>query len=103
MESANTPPQNIDVYFTHLRQAKVFDRIAGLILGTFHNFKTSSPDRYKPLRDVVMTCLKGFDFPVLKTQDFGHFSHFCPLPLGAQCQMDAEKKTFQITQPLFEQ
>lgn len=97
LETMKQTSQNIDVHFTHLLQAGVFQRISGMILGKFYD--CGSPE---VLKKMILNILSPYSFPILKTVDFGHFSHFCPLPLGRKIQMNAQKKSFQIIEPLFE-
>ena len=98
LETMNLTPQKIDVYLTHLLQAKVFDQVVGLVLGKFHNCNISTLN----LKKMILNILSDYKFPILKTQDFGHFSHMCPLPLGVKCQIHSTKKIFQIIDPIFE-
>ena len=94
--------QNIDVCLTHLKQIGIFNKISGLIIGTFYN---SNPGAFlkskKNLKEVFLDNLSKFNFPILKTIDFGHFSHICPLPLGSNCQLNSIKKTIHVSNPLF--
>ena len=101
LETMNQTSQNIDVYMTHLLQAGVFDRISGLVLGKFYNCCASSQYE-KPLKEIIMDILSGFSFPILKTVDFGHFSHMCPLPLGIKCRVNAHMRSFRILEPMLQ-
>ncbi|MBC6416151.1 MAG: LD-carboxypeptidase [Bdellovibrionales bacterium] len=101
LESMNQTFQNIDVYLTHFKQAGIFNKISGLLLGTFHNcnhgpFLKSK----KTLKEIFLKNLSDFSFPILKTVDFGHFSHMCPLALGSHCHLNSIKKTIHILKPL---
>ena len=98
LETMKQTSQNVDVYLTHLLQAGVFMRISGLILGKF--YECGDPQL---LKKIIMDILSPYNFPILKTVDFGHFSHFCPLPLGGKIKMNAREKSFQITEPLFKE
>ena len=98
LETMKQTPQNIDVYITHLMQAGAFKNIAGLILGKFYNCNS---ERYnKPLKNIILD-ICGTRFPILKTVDFGHFSHFCPLPLGIKCRLNSKEKSLHILEPIF--
>ena len=96
LETMKQTSQSIDVQWTHLRQAGIFEKISGLILGKFYD--CGDPHL---LKQIIMDILSPYSFPILKTVDFGHFSHSCPLPLGSNVRMNAQKKSFQITEPLF--
>ena len=96
LEAVNCNLQRIDVHITHLAYAGVFDQISGLVLGKFYNCGSS-----KLLKETIMNILSNFKFPILKTENFGHFSHMCPLPLGIQCSINTKIKSFQILEPIF--
>ena len=100
LESLNQSYQSIDVCLTQLDQAGVFNKINGLILGTFHNCISSKNDKEDPLKTVFKDILAPYKFPILKTVDFGHFSHICPFPLGAMCEVDAENKSIVFVEPV---
>jgi len=100
LETMRQSLQKIDVHFTHLLQTGVFERISGLVLGKFYDCGESSKNK-KTLKEVVMNILSDFQFPILKTEDFGHFSHICPLPLGVKCQLSATTKSLRILDPIF--
>ena len=96
LETMNQNLQQIDVHLTHLLQSGVFNKISGLLLGKFYNCG-SAPQ----LKSLVLEILKEFDFPILKTEDFGHFSHICPLPIGGFCEINSEIKSFKILERIF--
>jgi len=100
LETMGQNLQKIDVHITHLLQTGVFERISGLVLGKFYDCGESSKNK-KTLKEVVMNILSDFQFPILKTEDFGHFSHICPLPLGVKCQLSATTKSLRILDPIF--
>ena len=100
LESINQTPQNIDVCLTQLCQAGVFNKIKGLILGTFHNCITSKNNKDKPLKKIFKDILQLSKIPILKTVDFGHFSHICPFPLGAMCEVDATNTKITLLKPI---
>ena len=97
LEQLSESPQEINVVITHFKQAKVFDKISGLLLGKFYNcIDKEHEERNKPLKNVFLDELKEYDFPILKTEDFGHFSHMFPIPIGAKGRINATNKTIEI-------
>ncbi|MDE0150890.1 MAG: LD-carboxypeptidase [Bdellovibrionales bacterium] len=83
------------------RLVGVFNRITGMILGKFYH--SESPQNYdQTLKAIILDITSDFKFPILKTVDFGHFSHFCPLPLGVMCRIDATQKLFKILDPVIQ-
>lgn len=88
LESYELRPAELVAHLRHLRQAGVFDSIAGLLLG---NFMVEGP-----LDGIFRDELADFSFPILKTKDFGHNSHMAPLPIGGKASMDATRKTLVL-------
>ncbi len=102
LESMNQTFQNIDVCLTYFKQVGIFNKISGLVLGTFHNCNHGAFLKSKKnLKKIFLDNLSDFNFPILKTVDFGHFSHICPLPLGSNCRLNSLEKTIHILTPLF--
>lgn len=100
LEDIQKKPQHIDVMLTHLEQAGVFAQISGLLLGNFYDCVDSFQTEWnKPLRDLVLSVTGAYQFPILKTEDFGHFSHICPIPLGCEGQIDATAQTIDFLEP----
>lgn len=97
LEQIGEPPQEINVVLTHFKHAGVFDKVSGLLLGKFYECMDKKHEDWdKPLNDVFLDELKEYDFPILKTEDFGHFSHMFPVPIGAKGRIDATNKTIEI-------
>ncbi len=103
LEQLFESPQEINVVLTHLKHTGAFDKINGLLLGKFHGcVDEKHEDWNKPLKELFLTELKEYDFPILKTEDFGHFSHMFPIPIGAKCRIDATNKTIEIIESVVE-
>ena len=81
-----------------LRQAGVFDRIAGMVVGnpTDVTPRDGGPDA---LRDVVLDVIGDRDFPVLAYVDFGHSSPNLPMPIGVRAEVDADNLTLSLLEP----
>jgi len=90
-------PQQINVVLTHFKHAGVFDKINGLLLGKFYECVDKKNEEWnKPLKQIFLDELAGFDFPIMKTEDFGHFSHMFPVPIGCKGRINANKKEIEI-------
>jgi muramoyltetrapeptide carboxypeptidase len=100
LEDISNPPKLIDVDLTHLKLAGAFDQIAGLLLGKFYEcVDAKNPHWNKPLKHLVTEVLGEYDFPILKTNDFGHFSHMSPIPIGCRGRIDSSAKAIEILEP----
>ncbi len=82
-----------------LRHAGVFDRIAGMVVGTPTDVtpRAGGPDT---LREIVLDVLGDRDFPVLGHVDFGHSSPNLPLPVGIRAELDADALTLSLLEPV---
>ena len=76
--------QLLDIY----RSFRVFERIAGLVVG--HNSKMQQKE-YKgaQLEDLVLEYTCDMNFPILKVNSFGHCVGNTLIPIGARGVMDA--------------
>ena len=81
-----------------LRQAGVFDRIAGMVVGTPTDV-TPRDGGPETLREVVLDVIGDRDFPVLGHVDFGHCSPNLPMPIGVRAEVDADRLTLSLLEP----
>ena len=83
-----------------LREAGVFDRIAGMIVGPTSTIETSE-EGPGTLREVVLDVLGDRDIPVLGNVDIGHEPPNVPLPLGVLAEVDADAASITLLEPAF--
>jgi muramoyltetrapeptide carboxypeptidase len=81
-----------------LRHAGVFDRIAGMIVGTPFEVDPTE-DGPDTLREIVLDVLGERDIPVLGNVDVGHDPPNLPMPLGVRAEMDADAMTLSLSEP----
>jgi len=75
-----------------MKEAKMFNEINGILLGKFI-ITNGNP---KQIKEIFVNALKEFNIPILKTEDFGHNSHFTPIPIGGEIEINATKKEIII-------
>lgn len=73
-----------DKYIGLLKYHGVFDKIKGLWIGHYHGDTEDTK-----IEDIFMRHLKGYDFPILKCDDFGHDCEKVVIPIGAKIKLDA--------------
>ncbi len=85
-----------------LKEIGVFDKIKGIVIGYIFGFqdkewivKNNIKTKYE---EIVLDITREYNFPILKTNDFGHNCPNCFLPIGANAKLDATGKTIKITQ-----
>lgn len=73
-------------YLTQLKQMGVFDKINGLLLGTFTAMETSNevPD----IVSIAVSVINNIKLPIVKTEDIGH-------NLNAKCLIIGKKYEFK--------
>ncbi len=102
LEDVGEEAYSIDRMLTHLRLAKKFDRVAGIIFG---ECRDCGPRDYKPsmesnysLGEVLDSILGELKVPVLYGLTIGHTADQLTLPLGVMATLDADQGTLDITE-----
>jgi muramoyltetrapeptide carboxypeptidase len=86
----------IDNFLWHLRNARVFKKIEGMVVGKITNLETiedetekwANMDRPPLIEDVILKATEGYNFPILYGVDFGHDTPSLTLPIGAKALLD---------------
>lgn len=85
-----------------LKEIGVFDKIKGVVIGYVYGFQDEEIAKKNDVKvkyeDIVLDLTKEYDFPILKTNDFGHRNPNCFLPIGAKVKINASKKEIEITE-----
>ena len=80
-----------DRYIGLLKYHRVFDKIKGLWIGHYHGDTEDTK-----IEDIFMRHLKGYNFPILKCDDFGHDCEKVVIPIGAKVRLDADNGLVKI-------
>lgn len=87
--------------FLHLKLAGVFDQVAGIVIGEFAEVPKAGSDRDHPSPAIEDVLLEYFADgpPCVYGYSFSHGAMTLPVPIGAQCAMDADtgQVMFQFT------
>lgn len=86
----------LDQAFIHFRQAGVFDKINGLILGHFYGSRMEDKSQDREVSDVILEITKDYSFPILQIGELGHNVENYVLPIGCRAKIDTWKKRFLI-------
>jgi muramoyltetrapeptide carboxypeptidase len=93
----------LDRMFTQLRNAGVFDKISGLIVGQFTDVTDSGKTPFqRKLPQVIEEATQGKKFPVVINAPFGHGKDIPAYPFGAKAELNAsgkKKPTLSPTKP----
>ena len=79
-----SPPEAISNYLYNLKQNGVFDKIKGVWVG---NYEGSVP-----LEKILLDVLEDdYDFPIIKSNNFGHTEKKTVIPVGGKAKIDTSK------------
>lgn len=73
----------------HLRLAGVLDRVAGIVIGEFVEVPTKLEDKVPAIEDVIEQYFADGP-PCSFGYSFSHGPMTCPIPIGAECSLDAD-------------
>ena len=81
-----TPPELVSNYFYHMKQNGVFDKIKGIWVGNY--------DGSVALEKILLDVLEDkYNFPIIKSNNFGHTERKTVIPVGAKAKIDTTKDT----------
>ncbi|MBI4815628.1 MAG: LD-carboxypeptidase [Deltaproteobacteria bacterium] len=90
LEDVGEATYRLDRMLTHLALAGVFNGIAGVIAGEFHECRPRN-DEEPSAKDVLVDRLSRLGVPVVFGLPFGHGSRNLPIPLGVTARLDADR------------
>ncbi len=87
IEDVGEEPYKMDRYLAHLRQAGVFERINGLIIGQFLDCEDAR--RPEPtIHEVIYEYIRELTIPVIYDFPYGHGMRKVSMPIGARATLD---------------
>jgi len=97
LEEINEPPYKIDRMFNQLRLNKVFDKVSGIILGSFVD--CNEPDKEKKtltLEEVWSDYLSSIKIPVINSFPHGHIKDMVTVPFGIRIKLNTTKGNLEF-------
>jgi muramoyltetrapeptide carboxypeptidase len=95
VEAYEMSPKACHAAFAQLLQMGVFDQINGAIVGYIDSMQRK-PTPPPHMEDILNDLSRGFNFPILKINDFGHNCPNTILPVGAEAALDADQMSLAI-------
>jgi muramoyltetrapeptide carboxypeptidase len=86
-------PDALENMLQQLVQARVLDRVAGLVFGRGCRFRRC---RDRSMHSVLRDVIADFEVPVLADVDFGHSEPRLTLPIGIAVQVDATSREIHL-------
>ena len=82
-----TPPAFASNFLYYMKQNGVFDKIKGLWIGNYNH------ESGIPLEKIVLDVLEEeYNFPIIKSDNFGHTENKIVIPIGAKAKIDTGSK-----------
>lgn len=88
LEQTEYNPPRFDAFLTGLALRGIFNRISGLVIGTFGMEHDNTI-----INKIVRAQLERFDFPIISNVDLGHTDPMITLPIGAVACLDAKNES----------
>lgn len=88
----------LDSMMTQLRQAGMFDKCVGIVLGGFTNCTEEYEHYALHLDDIIRDIIVPAGKPVLGNMSIGHTPTKITVPLGVRCALDADAGTLVMTE-----
>ncbi|MGB8816176.1 MAG: LD-carboxypeptidase [Minisyncoccia bacterium] len=97
-EEVGTCPAQIDFLLQELKLAGVFKKIKGMVVGYLSDCTDKKyPQDNRSIDEIILGRTKGFDFPIIKVDYFGHdVKNFLAIPIGTEAIIDTNKKIFSV-------
>jgi muramoyltetrapeptide carboxypeptidase len=95
LEEIEIEGYTLDGIFTHLRNAKLFDGAAGIVVGDLTT-KWSGGIAELSTEDIVEEVLAPLGLPLVFGVPIGHGKHHATVPLGAMATLDADAGTLVV-------
>lgn len=98
LEDVGEQPYKIDRYLAHLKQAGIFDKINGLILGEFIDCEDEDKRSFT-IADILNDYFSEASFPVIYNFPYGHGDIKFSMPIGVTTFLDTNRNRFRVTNP----
>jgi muramoyltetrapeptide carboxypeptidase len=101
LEDLDTKPYQIDRMITHLKHARKFESVHGVVFGEMLNC-SQHPEQGYTLQEVLLDLLKEFKFPILYGFSTGHTSRpnvIVPFGVRARLALTSSAPTFELLEP----
>ena len=97
LEDVGEEPYRIDRYLAQLKQAGIFDKINGLILGNFIEPDINIQKNSFTIKEVLGQYFNNANYPVLYNFPYGHGDIKFTMPVGTNATIDTKKNTIVVS------
>lgn len=90
-EAMTQPLDLLDQRLVQFREVGLFDRTKGMLIGKIRGEEANTvKDMTSEVKKIILDITSEFDFPIIASMDFGHYTPNLPLPMGLKASMDTE-------------
>jgi len=90
-EAMAQPLDLLDQRLVQFREAGLFDRTKGMLIGKIRGEEAGAvKDMTSEVKKVVLDITEEFDFPIIASMDFGHYTPNLPLPMWLKASMNTK-------------
>jgi muramoyltetrapeptide carboxypeptidase len=102
IEDVDEDPHRVDAMFTHLLNAGIVQKAAGIVIGEMTRTDEQQDEGIggKPWREIVKERLSPLGIPSIVDFPFGHNKNMLSLPLGIRAKLDADNGTLTYLENL---
>ena len=101
IEDVGEKPYKIDRYLAQLRQAGVFNKIRGLILGDFLDCNADEGETSFSVDEIIREYFSQVKFPVIYHFPYGHGDVKFSMPIGVHAQLDTRRESIILANPFY--
>ncbi len=103
LEEVGEEPYRVDRMLTQLRNAGIFKKINGLLLGHFTDCEPKDPNKpHLTVAQVFAELLQHVRVPTVDRFQYGHIPRKLTLPIGVKAQLNASRGLLKVTESAVE-
>lgn len=96
LEFTRYDPGVLEARFQQMKQAGILEKVRGVVVG--HVVGAPNEKEYQA-EEILRRVTYESDFPILRTDDFGHQCPNTVLPVGVRARLDANSSELEILEP----
>lgn len=97
IEDVGEAPYRIDRMLNHIKLAKIFDKVSGIVLGAFVDCNENDPAKKTlSLGEVVSDYFEDLKKPVVYNFPHGHIKNLFTIPFGTKIKLNASRRFIEI-------
>jgi muramoyltetrapeptide carboxypeptidase len=82
---------------TQLQNARIFEKISGLVFGKFVDCVPTDPSKpYLSVEQILENVAQHVKVPVVSGLQYGHIPRKLTIPIGLKAKMDTKKGTIEV-------